>query len=509
MLSTMNLSFLASCVALPLCISAAAQEPQGSPDPPRGLRIREEGAFEGYTLLSPLRSGTSYLIDMEGQVVHRWETGRAPGNLAYLLDDGRLLRPVRVEDNPVFFGGGIGGGVQELDWEGNLTWDFTFSSKERIHHHDVEPMPNGHVLLIAWEHVSPEQAIALGRDPEVVDANGWWPDAIYEIEPVRPDGGRIVWEWHALDHLVQDRDEGKPGHGSVGKHPGRIDINGDHTAERPQTAEERRRERELRERMAKLGYAGGRDDADARPPDQRGRRNHADWLHTNSVDYHPGHDLILLSTPRMSEVWVLDHSTTTEEARGASGGRRGKGGEILYRWGNPRVYGAGGEADRRLFAQHDAQWIPEGHPGAGNVLVFNNGNGRPGGEHSSVDEIALPFDPEKGFRREEAAPYGPRELAWSYSAPEPASFYSFFISGAQRLPNGNTLICSGAQGRVFEVTRAGRIVWEYWNPHGGDIPASFGGAAPEQPSRVDPKALFRATRIPADHPGLAGRELGG
>ena len=506
----MNPPFVTTLLALSACLSVAAQEPrvQDSQENPRGLHLREEGAFEGYTLISPLRSGTSYLIDMEGEVVHRWETARAPGNLAYLLEDGRLLRPVRIEDNPVFFGGGIGGGVQELDWDGKLTWDFTFSSKERIHHHDVEPMPNGNVLLIAWEHVPPERAIALGRDREVVDANGWWPDAIYEIEPVRPDGGRVVWEWHALDHLVQERDKAKPGYGPIAQHPGRIDVNGDHTPERPQTAEERRRERELRERMSRLGYAGGRDDADARPPDQRGGRNHADWLHTNSVDYHAGHDLILLSTPRLSEVWILDHSTTSEEARGASGGRRGKGGEILYRWGNPRVYGAGGEADRRLFSQHDAQWIPDGHPGAGNVLVFNNGNGRPGGEHSSVDELALPFDPETGFRREGSAPFEPREPAWSYSAPDPGSFYSFFISGAQRLRNGNTLICSGAQGRVFEVTREGGIVWEYWNPHGGEIAASFGGAAPEQPSRVDPKALFRATRIPADHPGLKGRKLG-
>jgi hypothetical protein len=213
-----------------------------------------------------------------------------------------------------------------------------------------------------------------------------------------------------------------------------------------------------------------------------------------------------VSSPRFHELWILDHSTTTEEARGNKGGRWGKGGEILYRWGNPRMYGAGTREDQMLFGQHQPDWIPDGSPGAGNLLVFNNGDQRKSGDYSTVDELVLPFDPKRGFTRAAGQPFGPKAPVWSYIAPKREDFFSFFISGAQRLPNGNTLICSGQQGRLFEVTNDHRIVWEYLNPYGGDLPATFGGADPNKgkgPGPVRPTSVFRATRIAPDHPGVA------
>jgi hypothetical protein len=249
--------------------------------------------------------------------------------------------------------------------------------------------------------------------------------------------------------------------------------------------------------MRQVGYVGGGepDKADAAAPGTPGPRD-GDWLHTNAVDYLPGQDLIVLSTPHLSELWIIDHGTTTAEAAGSRGGRRGHGGDLLWRWGNPRIWGQGGEGDQRLFAQHDARWLPSA-AGELRLLVFNNGGERPGGEsYSSVDELVLPFDGER-FVRDEGRPFGPDAPAWSYS--DKPAFFSGFISGAQRLPNGNTLICEGAKGRVFEVTADGRIVWDFWNPLGGEAPPSpQGGKAP-------PKALFRATRLAADHPGLKAR----
>jgi hypothetical protein len=325
------------------------------------------------------------------------------------------------------------------------------------------------------------------------------------------------------DHLVQDVDPAKPNYGSVRDHPGRIDINAGHRDDVPLTAEELGREREREREMRALGYVGGEDDDeeedddDGDAQDSPARRNEADWLHTNAIDYHAGNDWIVLSVPRLDEIWIVDHSTTTEEAAQSSGGRWKHGGDLLYRWGNPRTYGMGGTDDRELFAQHHAHFVPAGCPGEGHVLLFNNGSERADGSYSSVDEIALPFDPQRGFVRAPDEPFGPAELAWTYRAPDRTSFYSSFISGAQRLPNGNTLVCSGAQGRVFEVTPDGAIVWEYKNPHGGDVQPSFGragGAAAPPPLAdaapnaaaprpgVDPKALFRATRIAADHPGI-------
>jgi hypothetical protein len=195
-----------------------------------------------------------------------------------------------------------------------------------------------------------------------------------------------------------------------------------------------------------------------------------DWMHVNSIAYHPGLDQIMISVHEFSEVWIIDHSTTTAEAAGSTGGRSGKGGDLLYRWGNPRVYRSGTNADQRLFAQHCAHWIAEGSPGAGNMLVFNNGMHRPDGNYSSVDEIALPLNEKKTYDKEEFLPYGPEQAAWSYFSPDKSTFYSMLISGAQRLPNGNTLICSGNQAWIFEVTPQGEVVWQFKYPGGG-----FGG----------------------------------
>jgi hypothetical protein len=432
-------------------------------------------------------------------VVHEWKTGHTPGAATYLLDDGHLLRCGQEPDNPRFRGGGIGGRIQELDWDGNVVWDFLLFGDDRTQHHDIEVLPDGNILMIAWEYHGTEEAVAHGRDPEHGGERGLWPDVVVEVRPTPPEGGELVWEWRAWDHLVQDRDPSLPNYGDIAAFPGRIDINFDHRDAPPETAEQRRQREELEEQMRALGYIGGDEPEESAEAEDGGdqRRRGGDWMHTNSIDYLPEHDLIVLSSPRLDEIWIIDHSTTTEQAAGTTGGRFGRGGEILWRWGNPKNHGAGEDSDQQLFAQHDATFVGGQAPGELRVLVFNNGGGRPGGDLSSVDELLLPFDPQTGFPSEPGAPFGPAEPAWSYE--DPGRFYSAFISGAQRLPSGNTLICSGAPGRAFEVTREGQIVWEYRNPLGGEVePTEQGGNAP-------PKALFRATRIPRDHPGLVGK----
>jgi len=506
---TLTLSALA--LTLDSTSRAGPQEPPPEAEPARGLRVRAQGAFEGMTLFSPLLSHDVFLVDMEGEVAHTWKTDLPPAGSVYLLDDGHLLRSGRVEDNPMFRGGGIGGRIQEVDWDGKLVWDFPLADEYQTQHHDLEPLPNGNVLAIVWEHRFADDAREWGRDAEALGERGLWPDAVLEIRPERPGGGEVVWEWHVWDHVIQDRDPDGPNYGSVPDHPERVDINADHRDRPPISAAERERLEQLARDMRAVGYTGGDDDEDGdEDEDEEGagdgagaapapRRRGADWLHTNAVDYHPGHDLIALSVPNVNEIWVIDHSTTTDQAAGERRGRFGRGGGLLWRWGNPRTYGAGGDGDRRLFYQHDAQWVLDAAADELRLTVFNNGGGRPDGDWSSVEELLLPFDPERGFLREEGAAFGPSQPAWSYAAK--GELYSGFISGAQRLPNGNTLVCEGDKGRVLEVTRDGRIVWEYWNPFGGEIATTqVGGNAP-------PKALFRATRIPSDHPGLAGRGL--
>lgn len=525
---SLTLSFLQSLGAPPPPAQEAAPPPS---DAPRGLTLRAEGASAGYVLYAPLMHGRTLLLDAAGEIVHAWSHG-LPTMSNVLLENGHLMTLVRLDDNPTFFGGGIGGRLVEYDWDGKIVWDYTLSNEKRILHHDFEVLPSGNVLVIAWEHHTRDEAIALGRDPAAVGDVGWWTDAVYELQPLRtaggPGGAKIVWEWRMSDHLVQDLDATKKNHGSPADRPELVDANFDLRATPPMTPEEAARQKERERAMRQLGYAGGdddEDDPDAKPdgaapasapkppPDPRQRaKERGDWTHVNSVDFDAADDLILLSSPELCEIFVIDHATTSDEARTGRGGKRGQGGRLLWRWGNPRNYGLGSDADKQLFYQHQPEWIPAGLPGAGRVLVFNNGSRRPGVEFSSVDELVLPFDAARGFSREAGKPFGPAQPAWSYAAEKREDFFSFFISGCHRLANGNTFICSGHQGRLFEVTPEKRIVWEFWNPWGGEIPHSSGKAAPKRdgpprPSPVKPVSVFRATKLAPDHPGLKGRTL--
>ena len=209
-----------------ILILAAASPTQEKELP--ALRVRTDGATPGYTLFAPLQSGSTFLIDLDGSVTHEWKTELSPGNAVYLLPSGNLLRCVRVEDNPPFRGGGIGGRLQELEADGSVVWDYSLATDVFHHHHDIEPLPNGNILAIVWERLSTSEAVKLGRDPEHIPENGWWVDAVLEIEPVRPDGGKIVWRWSSADHLIQDFSEEAGGYGEIPLHPERIDANVDH-----------------------------------------------------------------------------------------------------------------------------------------------------------------------------------------------------------------------------------------------------------------------------------------
>ena len=158
-----------------------------------------------------------------------------------------------------------------------------------------------------------------------------------------------------------------------------------------------------------------------------------------------------------------------------------------------------------LFAQHDIRWIPEGLPGAGNLMVFSNDMADDSGPYSMVYEIDPPTDVEGNYLIPEAGPFAPAAPVWSYRGTAEAFFFSPFISGAERQPNGNTLICSGAQGRLFEVNPEGEIVWEFWDPRQGDVKLPDGS----QPHPVGEftHAVFRGSRYLVDHPAFAGREL--
>jgi hypothetical protein len=424
---------------------------EAHPENTVGLKLCDPRSAPGYTLFSPMRSPMTYLVDTFGRQVHAWEAESRPANSVYLLDDGALLRTGALPEVSFQGAGARGGRVEILEWDGAVRWRFDYSSSDVLTHHDVEPMPGGTVMLLAWEVMSEVEAITVGRDPATVDERGLWMEHLIEVDP---SDDSIVWEWHQKDHLVQQFDPAAARFGVPFNNPGRIDINAGSAGEAP----------------------------------------NPDWTHANSVAYSEELDQIILSAHSQNEIWVIDHGTTSEEAAQASGGAQGHGGDLLYRWGNPAIHGAGTEADRQLRRQHDAHWIPAGTSGAGNVLIFNNhdNNGR-----STVLEIVTPWDGTE-YVVADGLP-GPVAPLWRTEA----DFFSPFIAGAQRLPNGNTLVCVGTQGRLLEYTAEGELVWDYTSPVGPDGPLDQGEPVGEAQLQV-----FRATRIPLDHPGLPPLEAG-
>ena len=383
--------------------------------------INDEESFEGYTLFSPVYHTTTYLINNSAEIVKTWKSDYIQCADCYLIENGNLLRASLARINPYFPGGGMTGRIEMFNWDGDLIWFFEYTNNQYCLNHGFELMPNGNILMIAWETKTYAETIAEGRNPLTIPAGVLWPSYIIEVEPIFPEGGKIVWEWHVWDHLIQDYDPSKNNYGVVKNHPELIDINFG----------------------LPLGFM--------------------DWNHVNSLDYNEELDQILISSHIQNEIWIIDHSTTKEEAAGNSGGRYDKGGDLLYRWGNPQSYRVGGPDDQMLFGQHDARWIRKGCPGEGHITIFNNGFLRPKLFYSSVDEIIPPVDENGNYYLEPGSAYGPKEPVWNYTAENPTDFFSPIIAGAQRLPNGNTLICNGFSGAFFEVTPEKEIVWTYNN----------------------------------------------
>ena len=423
-----------------------------------------DNSFIGYTLIYPFDQPTTYLLDNCGEIVHTWEDTEnfRPGVISYILENGNLLRAKRDEDflgDPIWAGGG--GEIVELrSWDNDSLWSYTINDSLQRMHHDIEPLPNGNILLIVWESKTAQEAIDQGRNPDRLVTTHFWPEKIIEIEPYTSN---IVWEWHAWDHLVQDFDPSKPNFGDVKDHPELIDLNYDDNMFRQ------------------------------------------DWIHFNSIDYNAELDQILLSTPYFNEIWIIDHSTTTAEAASHSGGQSDKGGDLLYRIGNPFAYKAGNEFDQTLFFQHDARWIgdflPFGHPNRNDIIVFNNQKIL--NDHSSVEIFTPAWDMYASSYIMEDDVYLPKTFDQTFTHPDSSSFYSSGLSSAQFLPNNNILMTSGRQGYIVELTQNEEIVWAYENPFIGGKPVTQGDPAPNDNQNL----IFRSYRYPLSYPAFDGKDL--
>lgn len=372
-----------------------------------------DGLFPGYVLFNPVSSKSTYLINNEGHIVKKW-TSNNLGLSVQLKANGHLVRSYKVA-NSVFNFGGLMGGIEEFDFEGNLVWDWQYSTNEYAMHHDLALLPNGNILATVWDLKSAEVAISNGRNPDLLINNAVWSERIIEIKPRGLNDADIVWQWSVWDHLVQDFDPSKANYQNVSEHPELIDLN----------------------------YTIG----------------DANLNHINSLFYIEEFDQIVFSSRRFNEIMILDHSTNTSEASNHFGGNYGKGGDLLYRWGNPEAYKMGTLTDKKLYGQHDATYLG-GLPtnGGGNFMVFNN-DGFP--NMSSVQEIKIPQQSNGAFNLHPNTNNLPIDFAWTYTNPE---IYSPRVSGSLRLENGNTLISHGTKGLIYEIDSNSNILWKYEIP---------------------------------------------
>ncbi|WP_378177810.1 aryl-sulfate sulfotransferase [Aquimarina sp. SS2-1] len=427
-----------------------------------GTTLNTEAALNGYTLFSSRSTSTpsiTYLINNCGEIVNQWSSNFRTFGVDYLTENGDLYSN-HFDDQSTLNLRGNTGRIEKKDWNNNLLWGFTYSDTDYSFHHDYVVMPNGNILMMVAYRMTETEAIDSGRNPSLLSEGELYNEKIIEIQPIGVDGGQIIWEWSAWDHLIQDFDPSKNNFGIIKDNPEKIDINF-------------------------TGTSGST----------------ADWLHLSSMDYNPELDQIIFSSPRISEFYIIDHSTTTAEAATSSGGNSGKGGDILYRWGNPQIYDQGTSADQKTFGQHTVHWIPKGLNDEDKILFYNNAKG---GDYSSVEIINPPIDQNGNYSYTPNTAYAPIDAEWSYTDPtSPQNLYSPLISSAYRLPNGNTLITEGTSGHILEIDANENTVWDYITPYRNDVILSQG----ETNTGAQVSWIFRAKRYPYNYAGFVGKDL--
>ena len=404
---------------------------------------------EYYTLFYST-SNTTQLIDSNGTTLHTWPNTLTAlsGTTAYLREDGLLLRSGQNGANPGGFLAGSYSSLQLVTWEGQVVWQFDLQAQGEVTlHHDMKNLSNGNILSTVWDFVPAAELVNLGWSP--TGASGLWLERIIEIEPNLSDGtSQIVWSWELRDHLVQDIDSSLPNFGTVSANPGKVDIN---FFTSPST----------------------------------------DPFHISGIEYNPVRDEIILCPNVTDEIWIIDHSTTTAEAATSSGGARGQGGDLIYRWGNPTVYdSAGPNAQKFLERAHDPRLLLCS-PEEGCTLTIHN-NVRIDDNLNSLDSqvlrIDLPIDASGNYVQTPGEAFGPTAPEVLYeNDPSNPFFNTPFMGGAQVLSNGHILITLPLTPRFVEVDQEGNVVWDFTVPGRGFIfkgqnyPINYAGYGPSLP----------------------------
>ena len=423
-----------------------------------GVLLNTKKALDGYTLFTAHKE--TYLINNKGEVVKQWTSKYPPAKSVYLLENGNLLRAAQLPDTGKFTMPSVGGRIELFDWDGNLIWGYNYSNAKATQHHDIYPMPNGNVLILAIEVMDRIEASKKGRKLITPPFFQLYNEQILELKPKGSNDADIVWKWNVKDHLIQNINPSFENYGKVNENLHRLDIN----------------------------YIGSSSGG-------------ANWIHLNSIQYNAELDQIVMSSKHLSEIYIIDHSTTTAEAAKSFGGKYNKGGDFLYRWGNPAVYGQGTKSDQKLFAPHYPHWIDKGLKNEGKIMIFNNGSNR-SPKFSEVFIITPPTGKLGKYTLAANKTYGPNKPDYTYTAAVKTDFYSAFQSSAQVLSNGNILICEGANGRFFEIDSNKNIVWEYINPIGASKIITQGNNTKRKGNTV-----FRAKKYASNYKAFQGKNL--
>ena len=382
-------------------------------------------SFNGFALYNSQGSNTTYLIDENQNIAHTWNMTTECNYTVQLKENGNLIRGTKGNTS-VFSNGNIaagGGIVQEIAPDGTIVWEYIYANSDHVSHHDLT-LVGDNVLLTAYEKKTSTELNAAGFNNASSEK---WPTHFIELEPDGNGGANIIWEWHIWDHMCQDTDASKPNYVSnISDNPELININ--------------------------MIQGGGGP----------GGGNSGDWFHVNGVDYNEDLDQIVFSSRFASEIYIIDHSTTTSEAATHSGGNSGMGGDILYRWGNPSNYEVSGSQiiDN---AVHDARWITDdGRPNGGYLQIFNNSG--VSNSVSAIDGIETPWDAATNtYLRNPGQAFEP----FSYTTRYECAFSSSGQSASDRMSNGNIYVnASGGQGGagvMYEVDSLGTIVWGPYN----------------------------------------------
>lgn len=439
-------------------------------------------AYNGYTLFGT--RGVTYLIDMEGHVIHTWPLGTNPR----LTEAGTLLDA--VGGNP-----SNQNTWKELDWNGNTVWSYTEKRSNYHGHHDFAKIYNPKLddstfIYIANKDLTAQQCLNAGCDP-ANSYSGAQMDAIVEVNRA----GVVIWEWCFFDHVVQDIDPSKATYGKIASTPGKIDLN------------------------------------------IRGNPVKSDWMHCNSIDYNQEKDLIVINSVH-GEFYVVDHGNTfiPYDPEASITLAATSAGDFKYRFGDPAKYDSGDPPSvldnwekataghKQLGGSHDIQWIKPGLPGEGEFLVFCNGQNlfeltpqsyiiQVNPYLNSTGTVTENFvnPPSAGYRVVNSPDANlmkekknvSKQITWSYSSKNNTSFYSTIGSSVQRLPNGNTLVCSMNDGHFFEVSALdSSVVWEYINPM-----TRLGVKKVKTDNYPTFNGVFRAYRYTSSHPALSGHDL--